>query len=155
MASVRAQILAAVEAKLQLVLADLAWTTFERNPRERFGDDQLNVIMQIDGGDREPAGLTGHVEERWLDLSVGWMVIERAGARAEDLLDAGYSAIVDALLDPADIQLGGLAVDIRQGAVSDPLIGRSDTGARIMGGQSMDFSVRYWAREGEAASVAP
>jgi hypothetical protein len=59
------------------------------------------------------------------------------------------------LLDPADIQLGGLAIGIARGAISDPGIGRSAKGARIIGAQSMDFTVQYLAREGDASTPGP
>jgi hypothetical protein len=84
----------------------------------------MNALMLMDGGDREPAGLTGNVEMCWLEFSVGMMVKETAGNAAEDLLDAGVVAISDALLDPTDIQLGGLAVGIQRQGISDPVIGR-------------------------------
>lgn len=155
MPSVRAQILAAITAKLELVKTDLGWANVIRNPREVVGDDQLNAIVLMDGGDREPDGLTGGVETRWLELSVGWLVAETADDTAEDLLDAGFVAISDALLDPTDIQLGGLAVAIEQGGVTDPLIGRGPTGAKMLAGQAMDFSVQYWTREGDSSAVGP
>ena len=157
MASLRAQILDAVEAKLVAVAAEIDWATVLRNPREVVGDDQYNALLQMDGGDREPGSLTGHVETRWLEFSVGMMVRETGGdgPSAEELLDAGYVAVSDALLDPDDMQLGGLAVAIAMGAVSDPLIGRGQTGAAMIGGQVIDFSVQYWTREGDASSAAP
>jgi hypothetical protein len=155
MASVRAQILSAVTAKLEAVQADLGWKATLRNPRESLGEDQFNAIVQMDGGDREPIGLTGHAEQDTLEFSVAWFVMEAGGDSAEDLLDAGFVAIADALLDPADIQLGGLAIGIARGAISDPGIGRSAKGARIIGAQSMDFTVQYLAREGDASTPGP
>lgn len=155
MASVRAQILAAVEVKLETVRASLAWQSLIRNPREVIGEDQLNALVLMDGGDREPNPLTGHVEERWLEFSVGWMVRETASDPAETLLDAGLVAISDTLLDPADIQLGALATGIEMTGISDPLIGRAPQGSRILGGQSMDFAARYMAREGDASTPGP
>lgn len=155
MSSVRKQILDTVEAKLAIVLADLAWQTLLVNPREEVGEDQLNAIVMMHGGDRDPDGLTGHVEMAWLEFSVGWLIQEAGGPTAEELLDAGYVAISDALLDPDDVQLAGLAVAIRRGAMSDPMIGRAQTGARIVGGQAMDFSVQYLAREGDTSTAGP
>lgn len=155
MPSVRKQIFDAVEAKLDLVLTDLGWATRLTNPREPFGEDQMNAIALMHGGDREPEGLTGNVEQRWLELSVGWVVIEATEGEAEDLLDAGLVAISDALLDPTDVQLSGLAVAIRLEGISDPMIGRSQSGSRIIAGQSMDFRVQYLAREGDASSPGP
>lgn len=155
MPSVRAQILAAVKAKLEEVAVALDFTTVIENPREVIGDDQLDAIVLLHGGDREPSGLTGHVEQRWLEFSVGWMVNETGAGTAEVQLDAAMVAISDKLMDPDDVQLGGLAVAIEQGAISDPVIGRGMTGARMLAGQSMDFSVQYWAREGDASAVGP
>jgi hypothetical protein len=154
-ASVRAQIFAAVEAKLADVLATLAWTTLLVNPRDPVGEDQLDAIVLMHGGEPEPDGLTGRVDRRTLEFSVAWLVRERGGSTAEELLDAGFVAISDALLDPADIQLSNLAVAIAQGGVSDPAIGRAEKGARILGGQTMDFTVEYYAREGDASTAGP
>lgn len=155
MASVRAQIFAEVEARLATVRETLEWATLLRNPREPVGEDQMNALVLLHGGEREPGSLTGHVETRALDFSVGLLVIERDGALAEELLDAGFVAVADALLDPSGIQLGGLASSIAMGAVSDPLIGRGAQGARAVGGQSIDFTVEYWGREGDASVPGP
>lgn len=156
MASVRSQILNAVEIKLEEVRAALAWTSLVVNPRVEVGEDQWNALVLFHGGDREPASLTGHRELRWLEFSVAWIVRESASATAEELLDAGLVAVSDALLDPADIQLSGLAVAIEQGAISEPVIGpASRNGARILGGQAMDFAVQYMAVEGDASTAGP
>lgn len=155
MSSVRAQILAAVKTKLDQVKTDLSWATVVHNPREAIGEDQLNAIVLMDGGDREPSGLTGHVERRAVEFSVGWMAKESATKTAEELLDAALVAISDALLDPADIQLGGLAIAIMQLGISEPMIGRGPNGARILAGQSTDFVVEYLAREGDASTPGP
>ena len=155
MASVRAQILAAVKAKLDQVKTDLDWATVVVNPREPIGEDQLNALVLMHGGDREPSNLTGHVERRTLEFSVGWMAKEATGATAEELLDAALVAISDALLDPSDVQLSGLAIAIEQLAISEPLIGRGQNGARILAGQSMDFAVEYMVVEGDASTPGP
>lgn len=155
MPSLRAQILAAAEAKLETVRAQLDWTSLLRNPREPVGQDQFDALVMFDGGDRAPSGLTGHVEERWVEFSVGLMVLHTNENTAEDRLDAALTAVADTLIDPADIQLGGLAIDIQLGAISDPVFGRSEEGARAIGGQSLEFMVRYLATEGNFSQVAP
>lgn len=159
MASVRAQIFAAVDALLQDVLAELGWKTFLHNPREPLGTDQMDAIAMMDGGDREPDALTGGISDNELTFSVAWVVEEPAnpgaGETAEEKLDAGYVAISDKLLDPTNIQLGGLAVGIFRGAIDDPQIGRPERSGRYMGAQAMDFRVRYFEREGDASSVGP
>ena len=155
MASVRAQILAAVEAKLQLVSEQLGWAGLIRNPREPVGEDQLNALVMMDGGDNTPGGLSGGVSKCELGFSVAMLVQESGGIRAEDLLDAGFVLISNTLLDPFDIQLGGLAEGISRLAVSDPSIGRAAQGARIMGGQAIDFTVTYLEREGDAEIPGP
>lgn len=155
MASVRMQIADAVEAKLAAVLAELGWETLIRNPREPVGEDQMNAIVLAIGGDEEPDSLTGHVAVHAMDIEVGLVVRESAIASAETLLDAGFVAVSDALLDPTDIQLGGLAQDIRRGAMSPPFVGRGEDGGRIIGVQSIAFTISYWAREGDASSPGP
>lgn len=155
MPSVRAQIFGEVQEKLDDVLSGLGWKSLLRNPRELVGEDQFNAIVMLDGGDRAPIGLTGHVEETWLSFGVVLMVTEQGGDTVEELLDAGFVAVCDALIDPQDIQLSGLAIGIERGEVGDPLIGRSDKGARIVGVQSIEFMVNYMAREGDASTPGP
>ena len=155
MPSVRMQAFLAIEAKLQLVLEALDWAKLAVNPRGPIGEDQLNALVLMYGGENEPASLTGFVEQRVADFSVGMMVCETQGASLEQLLDAGFVAISDALIDPNDIQLGALVNDVRMGAVSDPVYGRSENGARLVGGQVIDFSIGYLAREGDASTPGP
>lgn len=155
MASVRRQIFLAVQAKLELVAEALGWAGVLVNPREPVGEDQMNALVLMHGGDGEPSALTGHVGLAELELSVGMIVAESAAACAEDLLDAGFVAVSNALLDPADIQLGALAVGIRRLGISEPAIGRSLNGARVLGGQSIDFAVQYLEREGDAEIPGP
>lgn len=156
MSSVYAQILAKVEEKLDAVRQALDWLTLVRNPREPVGEDQLNAIVLMFGAEPDPRGLTGRVDERELEFAVGFLVEERkSGPSAEDLLDAARVAVSDALLDPNDIQLGGIASGVFQGGVSEPVFGRAPDGARYRGGLSMEFSVKYWAREGDASAPGP
>lgn len=156
MSSVREQILGGkIMAKLDAVKVALGWAKVIRNPRGAIGEEELNAIVLMDGGERPPQGLTGFVDDRTLDFSIGLLVQEADGKTIEQLLDAGLVAVTDALIDPLDIQLGGLAVGIDQGETSDPVIGRQQGGARYLGGIAMDFSVRYLAREGDASTPAP
>jgi hypothetical protein len=153
--SLRRQIFDAVEVKLVAALEALGWTTVLRNPRSAVGQDQMNAIVLGEGGDFEPDSLTGHVETCTVEFSVGLVVIEADGDSAEELLDAGFVAVVDRLIDPTDIQLGGLAVQIRRGAISPAFVGRGETGSRVVGVQEIGFFVDYWAREGDASAVGP
>jgi len=155
MASVRRQIFDAVAAKLEAVRADLAWRSVVRNPRAPVGEDQMNAIVLDEGGEPEPGDLTGSVEINEADFTVGMVVAESGGASAEDLLDAGFVAICDALQDPNDIQLGGLAIGVLRGGVSRPFVGASVSGARIVGVQTIGFTVQYMAREGDASTPGP
>jgi hypothetical protein len=159
MASVQEQIFEAVAAKLEQVVADLGWTTFIRNPRDIVGVDQMPAIVMVDGGSPEPGSLTSSVATAAAEFSTGLLVAEKAGAEgnevAEKLLDKGRVAVSNALLDPEDSQLGGLAVGIFRGAMSDPLYGRPDKGAQWFGGQATDWRAEYWEREGDAEAVGP
>lgn len=155
MASVREQILQAVFAKLEEVRDDLNWQRAVRNPRDALPEGDLNAVVQMDGGLRDPRGLTGHVEENGLEFSVGLLVKESSAETAEALLDAGYVAVKDKLLDPDDIQLGGIASGIEALGGSDPIFGRPQGGARILGGMTLDFMVRFYEREGDASTPAP
>ena len=155
MASVRRQAFAAIEAKLEIVRALLDWRTLVINPRVPIGDDQMNALVLAYGGDDEPEDLTGFVEQHRAGFSIGLVVMETGAERAEDLLDAGFVAVSNAVVDPADIQLGGLVIDVRRGAMSPPFIGASTSGARIVGVQEIEFSMQYMAREGAAETPGP
>lgn len=160
MASVRYQIGDAIEAKLAAVLIDLSWKTVIRDPREAVDEDQMNAIVMATGGEPEPDSLTGHVGTYEAEFEIGLVVLETSDATAEELLDQGFVAVCDTLLDPDDIQLGGLAISIQRGGMSPPIIGRGrndegSTAARIVGVQDISFSVSYWAREGDAAAPGP
>ncbi|MEV5021417.1 hypothetical protein MRBLMA1_001239 [Sphingobium sp. LMA1-1-1.1] len=157
MSSVREQVLQAVLAKVEGVKAALSWVTAVRNPRDPLGDDQLNALVLFDGGLLDPRGLSGGVQEDEVEFSVGLIVREKEseGLTAEALIDAGFVAIMDALLDPDDIQLGGLVECIDPRGGSDPVYGRAEKGARVVGGLVMDFSARFMTREGDASQVGP
>ncbi|RDV06425.1 hypothetical protein DXH95_03085 [Sphingorhabdus pulchriflava] len=155
MASVAEQIRLAVMEKLDLCLAELDWTTLQRNPRETFDEAQLNAILMLDGDEMEPDSLTGSVEDSSLEFIVGLLVMEADGQTIEQLLDAGWVSVCDTLVDPTDIQLGGLAIDIQKLGKTAPLYGRAVQSARIGAEQYMEFRVRYHAREGAASTVGP
>lgn len=156
MASVREQILGEkVMAKLETVRAALDWMTVVRNPRDPIGEEEWNAIVLLDGPEPISMGLTGFVEDRRVTFTIGMMVRERDGDTIETLLDAGYVAIGNALIDPADIQLGGLVIGVEQGETSEPFYGRTKGSARMAGGMTMDFTVRYLAREGDASTPGP
>jgi len=155
MASVRMQILTAVKDKVDLVAETLGWPNVLVNPREPIGEDQFNAIVIAHGGEPDPSGLTGHVGMAEVEFSVALLVQEAGGRSAEELLDAGWVALSNALLDPADIQLGKLAIGIRRGGIEPPTIGRAMNGARIIGGQQIDFTVQYLEIEGDAETPGP
>ena len=155
MASVRFQAFAAIEAKLELVRQELDWASLLRDPRDPIGEDQMNALVLGTGGDDEPDSLTGHVATHRADFAVGLMVIEAGGKSAEELLDEAFVVVSNALLDPADIQLGGLVVDVRRGAMTPAMIGTVEGGSRIIGVHSIDFNFEYWAREGDAEQPGP
>lgn len=157
MPSVRAQLATKVMERLEAVRVDLDWQSLIRNPRDPIGEDQMNAIIMMDGGESDPVGYTGHVEENRFEFSVGLMVIEPKDGSAtfEPLLDEGFVAVCDALLDPTQIQFDGLAVGIDRGSVGEPGYGRAQGSgsARIMAGQVIDFVIRYWNVEGDVSSA--
>lgn len=156
MASVRYQIFDAIEAKLEAARLALGWESVLRDPGETVGEDQMNAIILGTGGEPEPGSLTGHVGTHEAEFSIGFVVLEAGGATAAELLDAGFVAVCDALLDPTDMQLGGLAVGIRRGGMTPPFVGPgAGQTARIVGVQEVSFSAEYWAREGDASTPGP
>jgi len=157
MSSVREQVLQAVFAKIEAVRVALEWTTAVRNPSDPLGDDQLNALVMFDGGLLDPRGLSGGVQEDEVEFSIGLIIREKEseGVAKEALIDAGFVAVMDALLDRNDIQLGGLVEMIEARGGSDPVYGRAEKGARVVGGMVMDFSARFLAREGDASQVGP
>ncbi|AKM09875.1 hypothetical protein [Croceicoccus naphthovorans] len=155
MASVRMQIYAAVKAKLDAVRSALAFNGVIVNPREPIGVDQMDALILMHGGDRDPNWLTGGIEDRWLEIGVGWMLRETTEGSAEEQLDAALVAVCDALTDPDDVQLGGLAVEVMLTGIEEPQIGRAADGAHVLAGQFCEFAVRYMTREGDASTPAP
>lgn len=155
MASLERQILDVVEARLEAVRVTLGWATVLVDPAETVGQDQMNALVLGAGAIMAPDSLTGHVETNEMEFSVGLVVRQSAGHPARDLLDEGFVAVCDALIDPDDLQLGGLAVDIRRGSASPVFIGRGETGSTIVGVRELGFFVTYWAREGDASAVGP
>ena len=159
MTSLAGQNLKAAEAKLRQVQLDLGWPTFLRNPRERIGVEQMPAIIMVDGGSPAPGSLTGGVADDAVQFSTAVMAAEKAGAdeddRVEALLDLGFVRISNALLDPDDIQLGGLATGVFREEVSDPIYGRPDKGAQWFGGQTHDWRIEFMGREGDAEAVGP
>ena len=155
MASISFQAFAAIEAKLETVRATLDWSKVIRDPREPIGEDEMNALVLATGGESEPDSLTGHVEIFRATFAVGLMVIETATQRAEQLLDAGFVAVSNALTDPGDMQLGGLVNSVLRKGKSAAFIGRSLSGARVIGAQSIDFEFEYMTREGDAETPGP
>lgn len=155
MASVAEQIRLTVMQKLEECRIELDWRTLERNPRDTFDERQLNAILMLDGDELEPDSLTGLVEASALEFIVGLLVMEDGESTIEQLLDAGWVSVCDRLVNPDDIQLGGLAVDIQKLGKSAPLYGRAVQSARIGAEQFMEFRVQYHAREGDASTVGP
>ena len=160
MASVRFQAFAAIEAKLEAVREALDWLKVIRDPREPIGEDEMNALVLATGGEPDPDSLTGGVEIARAEFSVGLMVIETAAQSAEELLDQGFVAVCNALQDPGDMQLAnadgvGLVNSVLRKGMSAAMIGRSMSGARIIGAQSIDFEFEYMTREGDVETPGP
>ncbi len=152
MASLGEQIRLDVMELLEQCRVALDWRTLERNPREPVGEDQLNAILFMDGDEMEPDSLTGGVETCMLDFIVGVLVLEtESSGTMEEQLDAAWVRICDTLVNPANIQLGGLAVDIEKMGKTRPNYGRAAQSGRLGAEQFMEFRVQYWGREGDAS----
>ena len=155
MASVRMQIFNAIEAKLDNVQLQLDWAKRVTNPRDQLGEDEMNAIVFLHGGELPPGPLTGNAENRIAEFTVGLLAVENGTMTVEEMLDAGIVAVSNALLDPEDRQLGGLAIGVMQGSVTAPEYGRSANSHLIGAEQFVDFTVEYLGREGDAETPGP
>ncbi len=144
MASVRERILLAVVARLQAI----AGATVRRDTAlpERVPAGGLLVLR--DGGEVPRADFAGADQ---YDLRIAVEVFVDTGDPTASL-DALRTEIVRALL--GERTLGGLAVDLREGATSelDPL---HVEGAAPFQARALDFVVDYWTAEGDPDRLAP
>lgn len=109
-------------------------------------------IVMVDGG-QEPDVETGPgYKQIALGVDVEMFAATASHGGLAAALDALYVAVVQSAL--ADRTLGGLAVDITEGELTDPILDRSEgIGPTIAA--SLSFSIDYWVDVDDPTIAAP
>ena len=141
---VREQVLAALLARLQT----LPGVTVERNRNREVTPEMMPALVLLDGGQRrqEETGLARYVAEADVE---GYVLAATDAALGSTLNDLYARAVAAALADPT---LGGLAVDVREGAL-DVMIVREN--GKPAAGFSLTFEIEFFAAPADPFAPAP
>lgn len=144
MIPVREQVLAAFLARLQT----LPGVTVERNRNREVTPDMMPAIVLLDGGQRrqDETGLARYVAEPEVE---GYVVAATDAALGPALNELYARTVVAALSDPT---LGGLAVDVREGALEVMIV--RETG-KPAAGFSLAFEIEFFAAPADPFAPAP
>jgi len=146
--TMREQVLAAFKTALDEVATAIPGTAVERN-RDIEVTSFPSVVM-IDGG-HALSHDTSDAQRYVLGIDVEGYVEASTFAALGPAISALYGAIVQAAC--VDLQLGGLAVDLEEGDMTDPEISRSE-GQGCTAAFSVAFSVEYWTAVGDPFTQA-
>jgi hypothetical protein len=155
MASVRRQIFDAIAAKLEAVRDRSRLAIVLRNPRKPVGEDQMNAIVLGEGGEPEPDDLTGHVEINVADFEVGMVVMETGAPRPRTCSTPASSRSATRCRIPAISSSAGWRSACCAAGWRDRISARRSAARAIVGVQTINFSVQYMAREGDASTPGP
>ena len=144
MIPVREQVLAAFFAKLQT----LAGVAVERNRNREVTPEMMPALVLLEGGQRrqDETGLARYVAEADVE---GYVLAATDAALGPTLNDLYARAVVAALADPT---LGGLAVDVREGALDVMIVRES---GRPAAGFSLTFEIEFFAAPADPFAPAP
>jgi len=142
--AIREQVLAAFFQALQQV----AGATVERNPNREVTPDMMPALVMLDGGQRrqDESGLARYVVEADVE---GYVLAATDAALGAALNDLYARTVVAALADPS---LGGLAVDVREGALDVSVV--RETG-KPAAGFSLTFEIEFFAAPADPFAPAP
>lgn len=143
----REQVFAAAAARLAL----LAGVRVERNRDREIESSMMPMLVVIDSGQSADDGNSGF-RRYVLRLSIEGYVTAAAAAGIGPALSDLYARTVEQLL--ADHTLGGLAVDLREGDLADPVIDR-EPGHRPIAAFELSVEVEYWTAPGDLHAPAP
>ena len=144
MIPVREQVLAAFFARLQA----LAGVTVERNRNREVTPEMMPALVLLDGGQRrqDESGLARYVAEAEVE---GYVLAATDAALGPALNDLYARTVVAALVDPT---LGGVAVDVREGALEVLIVRESGKPAA---GFSLTFEIEFFAAPADPFAPAP
>lgn len=114
---IREQVIAAIAARLAL----LTGVRVERNRDREIEPSMMPMLVLVDGGQSVDEGNSG-IRRYVLRLAIEGYVAAPTSAGLGPDLSGLYARTVEQLL--ADHTLGGLAVDLREGDLADPVIDR-------------------------------
>ena len=151
--SVREQILAAIATRLGTVSGVVAVV---RNRRNDLNIEEFPGLVVLDGGhqaaDDENAGFTRYILTVQVEGYVGAVnSVQLAEADLGPAISALYASSLAVLM--ADRTLGGLAVDLHEGAL-DVAIDRED-GHPPAGGFMLEIIVDYFTKTADPFTVGP
>lgn len=144
MASIRRQILQAIEATLN----GLAGYTVLVNPDREPDVEEMPALILLYGPEQVPEFVSGVLQGR-MTFTVE---IHVTGADLETALDDAYVAAANAIL--ADPSVGGLANDLKWAGLGEPDFVREE-GHRRTAAQAVDFTVDFWTSEQAVDQQAP
>jgi len=141
---VREQVLAAFLQALQQV----AGAAVERNRNREVAAESMPALVMLDGGQRrqDESGLARYVAEADVE---GYVLAATDAALGPALNDLYARTVVAALADPT---LGGLAVDVREGALDVSVV--RETG-KPAAGFSLAFEIEFFAAPANPFAPAP
>ena len=143
--TIREQVLEAVE----VLVASVPDVTVERNRDTAI--TKFPSIIVLDGPQEEPTYLSGLISYVML-FQLEMYASGATGKAAGSALNALYGAVVAALT--ADQTLGGLVVDMTEGAFEEIEIGQAaGQGATVAG--NLQWITTYWTPVGDPFAVAP
>lgn len=145
--TVREQIAAAVKT----ALAEIDGVTVYRNRTKEMPEGVMPALVLVDGGHEPDAtqspGHTAYALELTVEGYAKADSDEGIGAAVNDLYGKALAAVM------ADTTLGGLAVDVREGAMTmdtDRGEGRASLGAF-----ALTLNIDFWTPSGDPYTAAP
>jgi hypothetical protein len=143
----REQVIAALADRL----ATLTGVRVERNRDREIEPSMMPMLVIVDGGQSVDEGNSG-IRRYVLRLAIEGYVAAATPAGLGLALSDLYARTVELLL--ADHTLGGIAVDLREGDLADPVIDR-EPGHRPIAGFELSIEVEYWTAPGDLTAPAP
>lgn len=151
MTTIREQVLAAFETAIQAGLAaDVPAARFERNLD--IEPSTFPTVIMVDGGQDVDFEDQVGVKVVTLNLEVEMWAVASSSDGLAGALDQLYESAVKAAL--ADITLGGLAANVEEGAMTDPVIDRGEGRGPTIA-TSVAFSVTYWTDVTDPSQTMP
>lgn len=144
---IREQALAAFEAAL---IAGLTAIPVERNRSRAIPEDAAKYVLVFDGPQIKVSDETG-VDVYRMTVSVEGYIRVKGDALAGPALNELYADVVVAAT--ADLTLGGIAVDVREGNMPDAYIDPDATLATMA--FELEFEIDYMTKQDDPYTLGP